>query len=162
MMPDKPESLLLDADGISRNVLITGHVKHPMVLCLSSLRQLPSQILEDFGVSCRFDSKQAALRRLRVTRLDSLVLDAQPIMERDDDFKKLIVIAESLEGYRALFSWMELFHSPVGEQVYVAFDSADAPFLPHQGQFALVSGADTFTGPRHVRNLARITVQKVW
>jgi len=60
-----------------------------------------------------------------------------------------------------VFSWGELYNSPVGAKVLVAVDREGAPMRDGEGRFALVSLADEKFGPRHVKWLNRIEVRRV-
>ena len=71
-----------------------------------------------------------------------------------------IVVAVADDGYRAFFSWGELFNSPLGEQVLVIASQDDKPLDAAAGPLALRSLADLRPGPRHVRNLCALLVQR--
>ena len=71
-----------------------------------------------------------------------------------------IVVAVADDGYRAFFSWGELFNSPLGDQVLVIASQDDKPLDAAAGPLALRSLADLRPGPRHVRNLCALLVQR--
>lgn len=64
------------------------------------------------------------------------------------------------DGYRALFSWGELFNTAVGDQVLVIAQQDGRPLDAIAGPFALRSLADLRPGPRHVRNLCAVVVRR--
>lgn len=71
-----------------------------------------------------------------------------------------IVVAVADDGYRAFFSWGELFNSPLGDQALVIVTQDDKPLDAAAGPLALRSLADLRPGPRHVRNLCALIVQR--
>jgi len=71
-------------------------------------------------------------------------------------------VAEGHEGYRALFSWGEVFNSPLGKGIVVAYDHVGTHLPPHAGPFALLARHDLATGPRYVRGLRSIELHKLW
>jgi len=75
--------------------------------------------------------------------------------------RRTYVVAFATDGYQAVFSWGELFNTPVGRSVLVAYERDGAPLRDGEGKFALVSLADERTGPRHVKWLNRIDVRRV-
>jgi len=109
-----------------------------------------------------YDGPHGKQRPLRGVPLSRLVQAAQPAFEQRTDFKRVAIVAESREGYRALFSWNELFNTEVGDGVLVAWDCPQAPLAESMGPFALVSLRDRATGPRYVQRLARAEVHKLW
>ena len=75
--------------------------------------------------------------------------------------RRTYVVATASDGYQAVFSWGELFNTPVGRGVLVAFERDGTPLREGEGQIALVSLADERAGPRHVKWLTRIDVRRV-
>jgi hypothetical protein len=71
-----------------------------------------------------------------------------------------MIEAVATDGYRAVFSWGELFNTAVGEQVMV-IESQDGRQLDSLvGPLALRSLADLRPGTRHVRNLCALVVHQ--
>lgn len=122
----------------------------------------PSVLVPAFAVVCTFDGPHGAARPLRGVPLQRLVEAAQPAFAQRTDFKRVALVAESAEGYRALFSWSEVFNSPAGAGVIVAWDADDAPLPPPAGPFALASLHDVATGPRFVQRLRSVELHKLW
>lgn len=106
---------------------------------------------------CTFDGAHGGARALQGVPVCALIEQARPAFEQRTDFKRVMLIAESRDGYRALFSWGELFNTVVGEGVLVAW-SPD----PAEPGLALLSLQDRATGPRYVQQLARLTLHKLW
>jgi hypothetical protein len=69
-----------------------------------------------------------------------------------------MVEAVATDGYRALFSWGELFNSDIGAQALVIRSQDGQPLDAVAGPLALRSLADLRPGPRHVRNLCAVRV----
>jgi Oxidoreductase molybdopterin binding domain len=67
--------------------------------------------------------------------------------------------ALATDGYRAAFSWGELFNSTTGDQVLVITTQDGVPLSTEQGPLALRALADLRPGPRHVRNLCALVVR---
>ena len=62
---------------------------------------------------------------------------------------------------QAIFSWAELFLSPLGDGAIVVFERDGAPLPASEGPLAIVSLNDTQPGPRHVKWLERIEIRRV-
>jgi hypothetical protein len=67
------------------------------------------------------------------------------------------ILAIARDGYRASFSWGELFNSPAGERALIITRENGAPSA-REGGFSLRSLNDLRPGPRHVRDLAEIRI----
>lgn len=73
--------------------------------------------------------------------------------------RTLVFEAVASDGYRAVFTWGEVFNSAAGEQVLVISAQDGRPLGAEQGPLALRALADLRPGPRHVRNLCGLTVR---
>ena len=67
--------------------------------------------------------------------------------------------AIAIDGYRAVFSWGELFNTDAGEQVLVIVAQDGKALDDREGPLALRALADRRPGPRHVRNLCAIVAR---
>lgn len=75
------------------------------------------------------------------------------------DFRKSAVIATASDGYRVVFSWSELYLSPIGDGAVVVYERDGAPLDDSEGRIALVSLKDTRPGPRHVKWLQSVELR---
>ena len=75
------------------------------------------------------------------------------------DQRSWVFDAVATDGYRAVFSWGELFNSDVAEQILVITAQDGRPLDAYEGPLALRALADRRPGPRHVRNLCAIVVR---
>ncbi len=69
------------------------------------------------------------------------------------------VVVVARDGYRASFSWGELFNHPSGESVVLITQENGAPNPAREGEFSLRAFGDLRPGPRHVREVAEIRVE---
>ena len=69
----------------------------------------------------------------------------------------ILIIAK--DGYRASFSWGELFNTSAGESVIVITEENGAPNPAREGDFSLRAFSDLRPGPRHVRDVVEIRVE---
>ncbi len=145
------------ADGVD----LKGLVRHPSTLRVDDLRELKLWTFEDARGVPRSERKDRPSRRYRGVRLRD-VLDRAGLIERAPrDLRKTLVVVEARDGYRALFSWPELYLSPNGEGVYLVIERDGKPLGGDEGPVALVSLRDTSPGPRHVKQVASIDIRLI-
>ncbi len=70
-----------------------------------------------------------------------------------------VVEAVATDGWRALFSWGELFNHALGDQVVVVIRQDGRALDTHAGPLALRSLGDLRAGPRHVRKLCALRLR---
>ena len=72
--------------------------------------------------------------------------------------RRSYVVAVASDGYEVVFSWAELFVSPIGDNVYVVYERDDAPLPDDEGRFALIAAGDA-RPVRHVKWLATLRLE---
>jgi len=140
------------------SVAVAGDVQKPAALSVDALRAFPATAQIEFKTTRDVDGRQ----QQTIVRGVSLkaVLEQSGLAERDRfDWRKAVVIAIARDGYRAVFSWPELFNTEGGAQVMLAYERDGTPLGVSEGPVALHAPNDTRTGPRHVKWLERIEVR---
>lgn len=132
------------ANYVTTELTVTGAVAHPLKLGVNDLRQFPLQQQENRnGVTLR-----------------ALLDRAQVISKNHNDVKKMVIIASASDGYAVVYSWSEIFNSPIGESVLIFFEKDGKALADDEGRIAMISTKDLRTGPRHVRWLKSIEIKK--
>jgi DMSO/TMAO reductase YedYZ molybdopterin-dependent catalytic subunit len=145
-------------------LVVGGNVANPLRLGVEDLKRLAVQHLEDVrqirvGGAAASGSEQ--IRRYAGVLLRDVLTAAKPVEKERHELRQSIVVVTATDGYTAVFSWAELFLSPIGEGALVIFERDGAPLAPTEGPLALVSLRDTQPGPRHVKWLAKIELRRV-
>jgi len=83
---------------------------------------------------------------------------AKPVERNPRELRKSYVVATAGDGYEVVFSWAELFLSPVGDSVYVVYERDGAPVPDDEGRIALVVTSDV-RPVRHVKWLKALTLR---
>ncbi|MFT3953091.1 MAG: hypothetical protein QM722_01275 [Piscinibacter sp.] len=120
--------------------------------------------LEALGVTEISDTRevsgQGAPQRLTIVYRGvelAKVLEAQGIGEVDRyRIRAATVLITAKDGYRASFSWGEVFNSVAGPRILVITSENGRPNSAREGVFSLRSLSDLRPGPRHVRDVAEI------
>ena len=110
--------------------------------------------VSDFFATCTFERTHVGARRRPIDA-------AQPAFEQQADSNPVVIVTALREGWRALFSWKEMFNAVVGDGMVVARECDEAPLLRPVGTFAPVSLQDRTTRPRFVQRLSTIELHKL-
>ncbi len=147
----------VDAQFATRSLRVPGNVERPLTLSLDDLKRLPVQRVEDRRTVGGPGSATETVRRYTGCLLRD-VLDAAGLTEKNRrDLRKSYVVAS--DDYRVMFSWGELYNSPLGDGVLVVYEVDGTPLPDGEGRIALQSLKDARPGPRHVKRLARVDVR---
>jgi DMSO/TMAO reductase YedYZ molybdopterin-dependent catalytic subunit len=145
-------------------LIVEGNVENRLSLTLADLRRLPVREVEDVRqvrMAGAPATDSAAVRRYTGVLLRDVITAAKPVEKARHDLRRSIVVATATDGYMAVFSWAELFLSPIGDGAMVVFERDGAPLAANEGPFAIVSLKDTQPGPRHVKWLERLELRQV-
>jgi DMSO/TMAO reductase YedYZ molybdopterin-dependent catalytic subunit len=151
-----------DKPGLTTTRLeITGEVKRAASLTVDELRAIASR--NGGPVEAKSVSKEIpqAYAGYAGVRLVDVLGEADLRREERHALRRSYVVATASDGYKAVFSWGELFNSPLGKGVLVVYERNGVPLDEGEGRIALVSLMDERVGPRHVKWLARIEVRRV-
>jgi len=107
---------------VSMRVRVTGEVQRELTLGVEELRTI-------------------ALRRAFVkergyggVRLVDLLQEADIRQDARHALRRTYVVATATDGFQAVFSWGELFNTPIGPGVIVAFERDGAPLRDGEGR----------------------------
>ncbi len=145
-------------------VQVAGHVENTLELGIEDLKRLAVQHVDDvrqvrMGGMASKESEQT--RRYAGVLLRDVISAAKPSEKERHDLRRSVVVVTAADGYKAVFSWAELFISPIGEGALVIFERDGAPLPASEGPLALVSLRDTQPGPRHVKWLQKIEIRRI-
>jgi hypothetical protein len=138
---------------------VTGEVKHPLSLTIDSLKSMSVVTGTDADIVCESGSKKSEIGSFKGVTIKSLIEKAELKQESHKE-RGFYFVAEAADGYKAIFSWGELFNSEAGEKILVLFEK-DGKKIEPKGDFAVLCLNDLKTGPRHVYFLKSIKVCKV-
>jgi DMSO/TMAO reductase YedYZ molybdopterin-dependent catalytic subunit len=147
---------------VTAALTVKGSVEREVTLSVDDLKRLPVQRIDDLR-SVREAAGTAGsgenVRNYVGCLLRDVLERAKPVEKKRMDFRNSVVIATASDGYRAVFSWAELYLSPIGDGALVVYERDGAPLDDSEGRIALVSLKDTRPGPRHVKWLQSVELR---
>lgn len=146
---------------VTESVTISGIVEHKLKLSVDDLRKFPPQQVGELSVVCQSGANLGKLENLKGVLLRDILEKAAIISRSHNDVKKMAIIATASDDYKVVFSWNEVFNSPIGEGIVVFFEKDGKALEDDEGRIAMVSSKDIRTGPRHVKWLKAIEVRRI-
>lgn len=144
---------------VAPRLTVEGVVEHGLKLSVEELRQFPPDQIVELSLPSRDSGGPPS--RLKGVRLRAVLERAKIVTSDHNTVKKLAIVATASDGYKAVFSWNELFNAELGDAVLVVFERDGQALAPAEGPFALISGTDLRTGPRHVKWLQSVDVGQI-
>ncbi len=138
---------------------VSGNVAQPLTLTIDDLRRYPAHRVE-YSPRGGMSESTAAERSRHYTGclLRDVLNAAKPTEGKPRDLRKSYVLASASDGYEVVFSWAELYVSPLGDSVFVVYERDGAPLTDDEGRIALVATSD-LRPARHVKWLRALTLR---
>lgn len=151
--------LLLFAHGVmAQSLAVSGISREAKIFSLSALEALGlTEATEGRDVTHNGQTQRLEIRYSGVLLTTLLVEAGIENLERYKLRAASIVITAS-DGYKANFSWGELFNSRAGANVLIITRENGERLSPREGTFSLRSLSDLRPGPRHVRLVMNVHV----
>lgn len=143
----------------SKTLTVKGDVENKLVLTVDSLRKMLAVTINDFNVVCETGATMKVNKTSTGVLLKDILKKANIVQENHKD-RNFYIVARATDGYKATFSWAEIFNNATGDSVYVLYEENNAP-IEKQGDMILVCTNDIKTGPRHVFWLEGIEVTRI-
>lgn len=137
---------------------ISGKVKHGSVITMDSLNTYPLKTIGDIKVTDHTGTFKHKDDDLKGVLLKDILNHSQWAVAGPHLFSSLYFTCIGSDGYKVVYSWNELFNTPVGDNVYIIMEKngVKAGQLPASLQMA--SMLDFKTGRRYLHNLDKIVV----
>lgn len=148
------------AQYVSERFSVSGTVKNGFELSVDELRKFPRQDMREIDVVMEPMATAGKKEHLKGVPLRTL-LEKAVIVSPDRDLRKIIIVAKSVSGQLAIFSWVDIFDSATGDGVLVFFERDGKALADDEGRVALISSKDTNLSCRHVRWLKSIEIRHV-
>ena len=138
---------------------VAGNVAQSLSLTVADLKRYPARDIE-YAPELGADHKPSAepARRYTGCLLRDVLAAAKPIEHKPRELRRSYVVATASDGYEVVFSWAELFVSPVGDNVFVVYERDGAPLQDDEGRIALIVITD-YRPVRHVKWLQTLTLR---
>ena len=142
----------------AQSLTIVGITEQPLVLDVAAVEALgTTEITDSREVSGASGTERISIvyRGVELAK----ILESQGIARLDrQDLRAASIMVTAKDGYRATFSWGELFITAGGSRVLLITGENGRSNPAREGAFSLRAFADLRPGPRHVRDVAEIRV----
>jgi DMSO/TMAO reductase YedYZ molybdopterin-dependent catalytic subunit len=150
-----------EAGRVTTTLAVRGNVAVPLTLSVADLGKFPVQRVDDTRVVRGQGGASEAARHFAGCLLRD-VLNTARLTEGDRlNLRRTIIVATASDGYKAVFSWAEMYNTAIGDGVLIVYERDGAPLGDDEGRIALISLKDMRPGPRHAKWLSSVAVVRV-
>jgi DMSO/TMAO reductase YedYZ molybdopterin-dependent catalytic subunit len=143
----------------SKTLTVSGNVAQTLALTIADLKRYPAHHVDYLpGNSAARKASIGETRRYTGCLLREVLAAARPIESKPRALRRSYVVAGASDDYEVVFSWAELFVSPLGDNVYVVYERDGASLPDDEGPIALIAVTDT-QAVRHVKWLRSLRLR---
>ena len=144
----------------TQSFLISGKVKRESVITMDSLNQYPLNEVGNLKVTNHLGEFKHQDEHLKGVLLKDVLSHTSYAVSSPKLLSELYFTCSGADGYKVVYSWNELYNTPVGDQVYIVMEKNGVKAAQMPENIQMTSLMDFKTGRRYLHNLNRITVSQ--
>jgi hypothetical protein len=158
--PKRKKPKVVGPEYMTHHLEVTGLVHNPLRLTVDDLREMPSTEISKLKMVCESGPHAGEPSSYRGVLLTAILNKADILMKEYESPLRLYITVASSDGNYVLFSYQELYNSPIGDHAVVIVERDGRPLGEYEGEIAFISANDKLPGPRKIRYLRRIEVHE--
>jgi hypothetical protein len=141
-----------------KTLQVVGRVRQPLVLSVKELCRMECEQISDLPIYCGTGTPKGAIVNCKGILLENVIRMADVIKSEHNDTKKMFIVAWGHDGHKVVFSWQEIFNTPIGGGVMILIEKDGKSLCQENSDLELISAEDYYTGSRYVKGLEKIEV----
>jgi len=137
---------------------ISGKVKTESVITMDSLNSYPLKEIGAIKVTDHTGAFKHQDDQLKGVLLKDILNHSIWTLGSPKLFSTIYFTCIGSDGYKVVYSWNELFNTPVGDNVYIIMEKNGTKAAQMPESIQMASMLDFKTGRRYLHNLDRIVV----
>ncbi|MFN3840183.1 MAG: hypothetical protein ACK4RF_05705 [Cyclobacteriaceae bacterium] len=139
--------------------VITGRIKNPALIIKSSQLLTYAVVnINNLTITNHMGENRSTIKTARGVRIKDVLELLQLDTDNPKNYSEYYFVFSATDNYKVVFSWNELFNSPLGDQAYFLIEKDGTPITQLDEGIAILVPSDVQTGRRYVKNLAQIYV----
>ncbi len=146
--------------GRTTAFIISGEVKSPITISLLDLTKYTELSIGDIIITNHLGEKKSEQKALKGVLLKEVLQNAEITNESPRVLSEFYFQCKAADGYLVVYSWNELFNSPIGESIFLVTSKNGVKINDLDESILMISSKDYKTGRRYVKALTSIEVKR--
>jgi len=142
----------------TNSVSISGKINKSVVITMDSLKQYPLKEMGDFKITNHLGAFKHEDEHLKGVLLKDVLSHTVFTVSNPKLLSQLYFVCVAADGYEVVYSWNELYNTPVGDQVFILMEKNGVKAAQMPENIQMASMLDFKTGRRYMHNLSKIVV----
>lgn len=144
----------------TNSFLISGKVNKAVTITMDSLKQYPVKEMGDFKITNHLGEFKHQDEHLKGVLLKDVLSHTVFAVSSPKLLSQLYFVCFGADGYKVVYSWNELYNTPVGGQVFILMEKNGIKAAQMPENIQMTSMMDFKTGRRYLHNLNKILVSQ--
>jgi len=144
-----------------RSFTVTGDVEKPLTVFLNDLKINQNYFLDSLVIYNHKMEYKSTLKKLSGVLLKDVLAKVEFKTDSPKLLSEFYLVCIADDGYKAVFSWNEIFNSGNGDQAFILTELNGSDVSQLKENITLITPTDRATGRRYVKNLSKIVIQQV-
>ena len=141
--------------------VIEGTVQKSLIVTIDSLKKYPTTQIDSIVITNHRGEKKSTLKNIAAVPIRNFLNKIEIEVESPKQLSEFYFIFVASDGYKAVFSWNEIFNNKLGQEIYIIMESDGKKIENLDGRISIFSRTDLMSGRRYVKGLKKIIVKRV-
>lgn len=137
-------------------VTVSGEVSNPIRISLSDLMNFKVHEMGDVDIRNHTGEFRNTKKNVKGVLLKDVLANVALNEKSPRLYSEFYLATIASDGYKVVFSWNEIFNSPLGDKIILVVESDGIVADKMDDRILLLCLADMNTGRRHVKGLSEI------
>ncbi len=145
----------------SDRVILSGNIKKQLTFTQKELDTFPTIPIKDIMITNHLGIEKGMAKIMKGFLLRELLQKAELLAASPRLYSEFYFVLVATDNYKAVFSWNELFNSPVGDHVFVVIEKDGKQVKDTNDSILIICTSDIKTGRRYIKGLQKIEILRV-
>lgn len=144
----------------TETITITGEIVKELNISLDQLIEMKNVKVNDLVITNHLGEKKGEARKMKGVLIKEVLKDLSLKEDNPKLFSEFYFTFIASDGYKAVYSWNELFNSPTGDHVYIIVSKDGISAKEMKERILVLNTTDFKTGRRYIKGLQQIVVNR--
>ena len=145
----------------TNGIIVQGKTEKEYSFPLTMLDTFATQSLPEFIITNHLGEKKRTLTGLRGVLLTKVLENVKFTTPNPKALSEFYFVLVANDGYKVVYSWNELFNSPIGDKVFIITQKDGKKLKDIEDRIVIASFSDLRTGRRYVEGVEKIIVARI-
>jgi len=145
----------------SKAIAVSGDIMKPVTITFSDLKKIQTHNLDSLRIYNHKMEYKITLKKIKGVLLKDVLAQVDFKTDSPRLLSEFYLVCIADDGYKAVFSWNEIFNSGNGNQVLIVTELNGTEASELKENMILVTPTDKATGRRYLKNISKILIHQV-